>query len=222
MQPKSETIVVEFSYNDRQLTEAVLSGDQRAFEQMFRNLYNRLKAFAMAVTQDEKEAEDIVQDSFLSLWEIVHRTAELPKDPTSPPHIRSVNAYLFQTVRNRCMNYAKHMAVVQQVMVMNEDEELIESLTALDMQADAAQDTIYKELKNTIEALIAQMPARQREVFLLSREQQLSNAEIAQQCGVSVKAVEKHITASLKYLREHLKEEHLMALLYLIIKINAV
>ena len=120
------------------------------------------------------------------------------------------------------MNYAKHMAVVQQVMVMNEDEELIESLTALDMQADAAQDTIYKELKNTIEALIAQMPARQREVFLLSREQQLSNAEIAQQCGVSVKAVEKHITASLKYLREHLKEEHLMALLYLIIKINAV
>jgi len=63
-----------------------------------------------------------------------------------------------------------------------------------------------------VSELINQMPARQKEVFLLSRNRQMKNQEIADRLGISFKAVEKHITAALKYLKDHLPSDYLLIL----------
>lgn len=195
------------TYHDEIETRAILQGDKQAFEALFRSLYSRLKAFAVRFTETEEDAEDIVQDAFLSLWEKA-TTADSDQAP-----IRSVTAYIFQTVRNKALNYVQHHQMVMERITRLEDTEMVESLTALDMNESIEQTTIYSELQSTINRLIAEMPERQREVFLLSREKQLKNSEIAEQLHISLKGVEKHITAALKYLRTNLKDDHLLLLL---------
>jgi len=169
-------------------------------EQLFRSHYPRLKNYAKRFTACEEDAEDIVQQTFL-------RIMEQPDGKELTP------ALLFCTTRNLCLDYLKHHAVVAERLLQVDDEALAEGLYAMDMAPSAEQDTICNELRAYINQLIDQMPARQKEVFLLSREQQLKNQEIANQLGISLKAVEKHITASIKYLREHLSTEYLLVLL---------
>lgn len=166
------------------------------FEQLYRTLFPRLVQFASSYTENEQDAEDIVQQAMLKLWTLLseERLAEL----------ESPRAFLYTMVRNASLDYVKHHTIVMERMVRGMDEPIIESLYQWDMAVSAEQTTIYRELQDEVESLIAAMPERQQEVFRLSREEELKNQEIANRLHISLKAVEKHITASLKYLREHL------------------
>lgn len=168
-------------------------------EQLFRSHYPRLLNYAKRFTASEEDAEDIVQQTFL-------RMMEQPEGKELTP------ALLFCTTRNLCLDYLKHHAVVAECILQVNDEALTEGLYAMDMAPSVEQDTIYNELRACVEELIGQMPDRQREVFVLSREHQLKNQEIADQLGISLKAVEKHITASLKFLRNGLPSDYFLLL----------
>lgn len=184
------------------LTDQIVQGDRDALERLFKLMYPRLHAYACRFTEHEEDAEDIIQDAFLKMLE---HTGE----------VRDAESYLFLCVRNGCLDYVKHREVVLERIMRMDDESLAEGLYQLDMMPDVEQDTLGNELRQQVETLVNLMPTRQKEVFLLSREHELMNKEIAEQLGISVKAVEKHITASLKFLREHLSEEYLVLLFLL-------
>lgn len=157
-------------------------------------LFPRLVQFASSYTESEQDAEDIVQQVMMKLWEMGSETwtEDNPR------------ALVYTMVRNACLDYVRHNAIVMERMVRGAEEPVIESLYQLDLAPSPEQQTIYHELQIEVEHLISTMPERQQEVFRLSREENLKNQEIADQLQISLKAVEKHITASLKFLREHL------------------
>ena len=184
------------------------------FEQLYRTLFPRLVQFASSYTENEQDAEDIVQQAMMKLWQLLNDNENSP----SPlgEGAQGVRPYLYTMVRNACLDYARHNAIVLESIVRGMDEPIVESLYQYDMAPEADEPTIYNELKQKIDTLIAEMPDRQQEVFRLSREEELKNQEIADRLNISIKAVEKHITASLKYLREHLSGyEFLIFLLFM-------
>ena len=192
------------------LTALIASGDKDAFEELFLSLYPRLLSFARRVVGDMPTAEDMVQDCFIRLWE---QRDEL-KD--------SSRALLFTMLRNACLNELRRRLVRGEVSLdqMAEDGDA-ERMFNLDFgyvqTTDAANAPdialLCGELQQFIDNAVGELPPRTAEVFRLSREEGLKNREIADRLGITVKAVEKHITAALAHLRAALPPEYLLFLL---------
>jgi RNA polymerase sigma-70 factor (ECF subfamily) len=175
--------------SDQQYLSALKSGDITAFEMLFKTYYQPLCNYAYTFIQDRDEAEEIVQSTFLSVWEkregMEVRTAMKP--------------YLYAMVRNACLNVIKHEKI-KQVHVTGElavAERSVESVTRTVMAA---------ELETKIYEAMEQLPEQCRLVFKLSRFEELKYAEIAEQLSISVKTVENHMGKALKIMREQLRD----------------
>jgi RNA polymerase sigma-70 factor (ECF subfamily) len=159
------------------------------FRLLFRELYDPLTKYAHNLVQDHTVAEDIVQDVFVRIWE-KHQPIILE------PQVR---AYLYRSVRNACFNHlgSKKRIPLQSFSETDTGDE--DSLTwTVTEEPDEEDVPNYREiLKKGIE----QLPEKCREVFLLSRTGQLSNQEIADQLGISIKTVNNQTWKAMKLLR---------------------
>jgi len=135
---------------------------------------------------DPGVAEEVAQEVLLELW---RRRAQLPEGSSVP-------GYLLQAARNRALNHLRHL------QVQKKSQSVVEALHDPAEHADVGAEA--RELERAVQDAIGSLPPRTREVFLLSRERHLRYAEIAEQLGVSVKAVEANMTRALKQLRERL------------------
>ncbi len=178
--------------------EKIRTGDIRAYEALFRKYYQALVNYGFGLLKDREEAEEMVQQVFVNVWnkreEIVIQS--------------SVQAYLYRAVNNLCMNRIRHLKVRD--AHRNEVE-----YTASRSYEHSAQVLISKELTKKIQESVSRLPEKCREIFEMSRFEGLSYAEIADALGVSVKAVEKHMSKALKTLRHELAEYLPLILLYL-------
>lgn len=172
--------------SDADLLARLRGGDHAAFEAIFRQWYEPVVRSANRVLHDPGVAEELSQDVFLELW---RRRESLAPDS-------SVAGYLMQAVRNRSLNHLRHLQVQRKSAVY------VEALSEPAEQADA--DTQAGELQDAIRDAIEALPPRTREVFLMSRERNLRYIEIAEQLGVTVKAVEANMSRALRQLREKL------------------
>lgn len=177
-------------------------GSERAFETIFRTHYVALCTYANSMLQDTVEAEEVVQASFLALWE-----AKQELDIHT-----SLKAYLYRMVHNRCLNKIKHV----KIMEVHADEVRYLSNDSLNY---TDEEIIGSELKHRIAAAIELLPSQCKVVFKLSRNEGLTYAEIAQKLGVSTKAVDKQIVRALRILREELKDYIPAILLILLLKL---
>jgi RNA polymerase sigma-70 factor, ECF subfamily len=156
---------------------------------IFKTYYQPLCSYAYTFLQDKEEAEEIVQTTFLSVWE--------KRDTLA---IRtSVKPYLYAMVRNACLNVIKHEKVKQRHAV----EEVALATSSYDSVGQALASS---ELELRIHRAMEQLPEQCRIVFKLSRFEELKYAEIADQLGISVKTVENHMGKALKIMREQLKD----------------
>lgn len=175
--------------DDNQLLETLKAGDITAFEMLFRTYYQPLCNYAYTFVQDRDEAEEIVQTTFLALWER-KETLEIRT---------AVKPYLYAMVRNACLNVLKHEKVKKQhaVVHMAVAERSVESVARIVM-ASELETRIYKAMDV--------LPEQCRLVFKLSRFEELKYAEIAEQLDISVKTVENHMGKALKIMREQLRD----------------
>lgn len=182
--------------------EALRQGDEQVFETIFRTYYERLCNYANTILNDMDEAEEMVQGAFLTVWE-KHDTLEIHT---------SVKSYLYRAVHNSCLNRVKHYKVRKTYgdSVKNQTELLHD---------DASQDLIGSELDAIVANAIDSLPDQCKLVFKLSRFENLTYAEIAEQLGISVKTVENHMVKALKVLREKLKD-YLPVLIWLLFMRN--
>lgn len=171
---------------DADLLARLRGGDHAAFEAIFRQWYEPVVRSANRVLHDPGVAEELSQDVFLELW---RRRESLAPDS-------SVAGYLMQAVRNRSLNHLRHLQVQKKSAVY------VEALSEPAEQADA--DAQAGELQDAIRDAVDALPPRTREVFLMSRERNLRYSEIAEQLGVTVKAVEANMSRALRQLREKL------------------
>lgn len=171
---------------DSDLLAGLRRGDHAAFDALFRQWYEPVVRAANRILHESGVAEELAQDVFLELW----RRRETLPDGSSVP------GYLLQAVRNRALNHLRHLQVQKKSQVY------VEALNEPVEAADA--DAHTGELEAAIRDAIADLPPRTREVFLMSRERNLKYSEIAEQLGITVKAVEANMSRALRQLREKL------------------
>lgn len=188
-----------YQEDDRLLFDKIRGGDMKAFEYAFRKFAPRLEAFARKYTADTDEAEDIVQDVFLKLWE----RRELLENI-------SLTSFLFMMVKNSSLNYLKHRQIADSVEQRIPDTGIVEHLYAADFAADPSSLLMQKELSDSIDRIMEELPPKCKEAFVLSRLRGFKNREVAVQMGITEKVVEKHITRALKRFREGLRRYALL------------
>jgi RNA polymerase sigma-70 factor, ECF subfamily len=174
---------------ENQLLGTLKAGDITAFEMLFRTYYQPLCNYAYTFVQDKDEAEEIVQSTFLSVWE-KKETLEIRT---------GVKPYLYAMVRNACLNVLKHEKVKQQHVA-------VELATGERSSESVARSVMASELETRIYKAMETLPEQCRLVFKLSRFEELKYAEIAEQLDISVKTVENHMGKALRIMREQLKE----------------
>mgnify|MGYP005825721467 CR=1 FL=1 len=175
--------------NENQLLETLKAGQITAFEMLFRTYYQPLCSYAYTFVQDKDEAEEIVQSTFISLWE----KKEILEIRTA------VKPYLYAMVRNACLNVLKHAKVKKEhaAVQMAMGERSSESV---------ARTVMATELETRIHEAMDRLPEQCRLVFKLSRFEELKYSEIAEHLNISIKTVENHMGKALKLMREQLRE----------------
>jgi RNA polymerase sigma-70 factor (ECF subfamily) len=177
----------------RGLTDEILlrllkAGDDKAFKEIYSRYWKPLFEAAYHRLTNREIAKEMVQTIFLRIWEKRHTI-----------QINHLHGYLQTAIKNSIINYLQssrvHKKYLQHVM---------------DTTAGVCQDTESiintHELSQAIEKAISTLPEKTRHVFRLSRFDHLSIREIAANMNISEKAVEYHITQSLKTLRSYLKD----------------
>jgi RNA polymerase sigma-70 factor (ECF subfamily) len=183
--------------NDDFLLHRLKADDEKALEFLFRQHYAALFRVSFRVVGNAESAKDIIQDVFATLWEKRH----------SLNVSKSVKAYLFRAVANRSINYVRDNPSTQTASIESVRQE--RHSTSFNDAGDKLEE---RELQTFIGQVIQTLPPQCKAVFQLSRNEEMSNKEIAESLGISVKAVEKHISKALKKLRRSL-ESYLKSLL---------
>ena len=171
------------------LLERIRAGDSDAFDAVFRANYAALVGSAERILGRRDIAEEIVQDVMLELW---RRRETLAVED-------SLRGYLFRATRNRSLNHLRHGAIEKRA-----EPELAANRAESGSSAHAA--LVEEEIEVAVKRAVADLPARCREVFELSRMHGLRYSEIATTLGISVKTVEAQMGKALRILRERLAQ----------------
>ncbi len=175
------------SETDQMLFMRLREGDATALDELFRRHYTNLCRVALRFVNNEQEAEDIVQELFVSIWE---------KRETQRDDLTSVGPYLRRATRNRSLNYLRDR---KRIPV---DEGEVPLTIATPDQADAALE--QDELRDQIHGAIDALPERCRLVFVMSKIEDMTHKEIASALDISPKTVENQMTRAYRYLRQWL------------------
>jgi len=169
------------------MIKGLRSGRESAYEQLFKEYYKPLSVFASGYLEDLESGKETVQDLFVYLYE-KRKTLVITT---------SIKSYLYQSVRNRCLNQIKH----QQVRKMHQDR------MKPDMQeSENLEDKIREtELEHMVSKVVDQLPPQCKRIFTMSRVSGRSNSEIAEQLKITKRTVETQISNALKVLREKLE-----------------
>jgi RNA polymerase sigma-70 factor (ECF subfamily) len=179
--------------------DRIASGDIKAFEMLYNEQYSSLCHFAQRFVLDLDTAREIVQGVFVSIWE---KRTSLPIEIT-------LKTYLYTSVRNRCLDYLKHLNVeyeYEKMRIREIKESGNNSFNAID---DPLDGLITKELESAIKHAIACLPDKCREIFELSKFKGLKYREIAEKLNISVKTVETQMSRAIDSLKKKLSN-HLM------------
>ena len=166
------------------------------FDALFNRHYAGLCVYAESFVGDKQTAEDLVQDVFVSVW---MKRAELTFDET-------LNSYLYRAVHNGCIHFLRQQKVRNrydvQIHAKITETELI-PYEWVSLESDPAE---VEEIQRLYRQVFEQLPVKTREIFILSRESEKKYAEIAELTGLTVKAVEYHISKALNVFREVYKD----------------
>lgn len=189
------SLTILHNTTDNRLLEEIAGGSMAAYKQLFVTYYSPLCEYATRYVATH-EAEDLVQELMLTLWE---GRAFLTINT-------SIKAYLFAATRNRCLN-----AIQKGIYIRQKQNLLYEAC------CDTFDDPDFylaNELSELIEHAIEELPESYRTVFRQSRFTCKTNADIARELGVSVKTVEYRIAQSLKILRQKLGDYLVVLLMF--------
>lgn len=175
------------------------------FEEFYITWYSRVKHFARDYVLSESDAENITQDVFLDLYQ---------KRELLDHHINRV-AYLFTSVKNRCIDHLRRRLLEQEVASrMQEEFDLSYRMKFDSLEAFNVEDLSENKIKDILEKALDALPARCRDIFVMSKLEGKKQKEIAEELHVSVKTIENQMTIAYKKLREELKN-YLPLLLFL-------
>jgi RNA polymerase sigma-70 factor (ECF subfamily) len=186
------------SFTDQTLLTLLKQSDKDAYTVIYDRYKNLLYNHAYKKLGNPEEVKDVLQELFTNLW---NKRADIPV-------AINLSAYLYAGIRNRVLNLLSHKEV---------ENKYLSSIQRFTPQEDHSTDLAIreKELADLIQKEIDQLPPKMREVFLLSRKENLSHQEIAGQLCISEQTVSKQVTNALRILRLRLGSLFILLLLML-------
>lgn len=186
-----EKNVEEGFEKEHKLVLQLIDGDENAFCELYAAYKDRLIYYAISFLKSSSYAEDLYQDTFAAIWQ-----GRKFINPDS-----SFSGYLYTIIRNRILNHLRDIEThesFKDVILKN----------AIDSDENT-QDTVFEnDMKDIINQSLSSLTPRQREIFELSRVEQLSYKEIASRLNISVNTVQEHISLSLEKIRTYIRQHY--------------
>ena len=183
--------------NEHKLIRDIIKGDAHSFDKIFNKYNAKVYAFSLRNLKNKEDAEGVVQDVFLSLW----------KDRARLREIRNLEAWIFTICFNTIRKHFRKL-----IREKNHLQQFTES--ALRDDNSTATEIEYNDLLEKAEKIIDQLPGHQKTIFLLSKREGLSNAEISNKLNITKKTVENHLTKAKSFIKKSLVDKGLLSLLF--------
>lgn len=187
-------------HDDRLLFSQIANGDETAYTSIFHQYTPKLYPYILKITKEEQLAKELLQETFLRLW--INRD-DLKK-------INNPSAWLFKIAANLCLQYLRTQAIRNQLKA-----KVFSKMKPGEYSAEAPSEK--KELELLIHKAIASLPEKRKEIYLLSREQELSYQQIADKLGISVNTVKNQIGLSIKAIQTYLHQHTGLSMTVLLI-----
>lgn len=182
--------------NEKEILKNLIKGDIMSYEEVFKIYNKKIYSFSFRYLKDREEAESVVQEVFLKLWE---NCKKLDKNS-------NLNAWLFTVTFNTIRKRFRKMTL---------EKKFVENYSALQGEnSNEISEIEYYDLLDRAAHLIDKMPPRQKKVFLLRKDNELSSSEIAKQLKLSKKTVENHLNRARTFLKKAMNEEGLLSVLF--------
>ena len=183
-------------YTDEELTDLLRTGDELAYQELYNRYWDVLLDTAFKRKSSIELAEEIVQDIFVNLF--IRRESLTIKS--------SFEGYLKNALKYKVFDVFRSQTT--------HDKYINEVLKNVNNRSITPEEALQvKELKEKIDRATQKMPEKCREVFILSRVENLSNKLIAERMGISVSTVEKHISKAMNIIKADFREYHLEVIL---------
>jgi RNA polymerase sigma-70 factor (ECF subfamily) len=185
------------SINNSELTQKIKTGEKKAYQELFELYAPRIFRFSFSYLKNKADAEELVQEVFLKIWE-KRETLDQSKN---------LKAFIFKVAVNTIYDFIRHKNIE------NAFGDFVRTRAELSSN-NTWHTVIYEEMLLNIQNLIAQLPEQQQKIFQLSKEEGLSNEEIAAKLNLSKRTVENHLYRAVSFLKEHFKGESLISALF--------
>ncbi|MGL5317819.1 MAG: RNA polymerase sigma factor [Bacteroidales bacterium] len=175
--------------------EKLKQGDKAAFTYIYERYSSRLRYFANEYLQNSSDSMDVVQNVYIHVIENIRDLDEKT----------NLEAYLITSTRNACISHLRKLKIRRtyfDAQIQSDEKEI--NLQAL--EAFEFSEITFSEMRSVVNESIAQLPPKCREVFLLSRKDQLKYTEIADKLDISKRTVERRMTEALSLLKVKLKD----------------
>jgi RNA polymerase sigma-70 factor, ECF subfamily len=179
-----------------ELINRIIHGDQKAFELLFKLYHAPLCHYAKVYVKHPDIADDIVQDTFIRIWE----------SRSGLDAGQSLKAYLYRSVHNNCINYFRKKKVDNR-LTEEYHAEILRRIELLErnFNESSLERLVAQELELSIQKSIDGLPEQCREVFILSRYCDLSYQQIADKLSVSINTVKTQMSRAMEKIRKNLK-----------------
>jgi RNA polymerase sigma-70 factor (ECF subfamily) len=196
-------MVPEYTDQDRLLVSQLKEGSKDAYQLLFNRYAPRIFAFALSYLKRREDAEELLQEIFLRLWEI----------RTTLDDSKNIKSLLFKICINLIYDFIRRKNIEQAYLVFagNNDQSNADSTW---------HEVIYHDMLMLMNRLVETMPDQRRLIFRLSKEDGLSNDEIAIRLQLSKRTVENQLYRAISYLRERIGQSSLPLLLYFYLHCN--
>lgn len=188
---------MDSSQNEIHLIRAFKSGDEKAFEQLFERHHKKLYGFLFKLLNSKQDAEEIVQDTFIKIWE---RRKDFIEG-------YAFESFLFKIAKNAFLNLNRKKV----------NRRIVESDLALfneKTSSNTEEYVVFHETNEIINTIIDGLPPRRKEIFILRRIEGLSRKEIAEKLKISVITVDSQLLKANKHLKDELKKYSLLILIF--------
>lgn len=175
---------------NRRTIEALLRGDEKTFERIYKSYFVILKNYSAGIVGDAEVAYEIVQNIFVTLWENRKKL-----DPG-----KSLRNYLLRSAHNNSLRHLKTRALHQA------HQEVIQQETREEEQENVIQHDTPPDPSRELQALLDELPERSRQVMTMSHLENMKTADIAAKLGISTRTVETILYQAMKKLRGNIKK----------------
>ncbi len=197
--PTTTNVNLKNEIESKYILQRLQQGDRQVFDLIFKSYWDPLLIYLSKLVKDQTDAEDLLQNIFVNLW-----------NKTQSSEIQDIHSWLYGAARKSALFYHRTQG--------NQKKLIASILEYIDVTGFSLSDQQQgKELQQIIDGEIERLPAKMKEVFLLSRQEQLSYKEIAERLDISDQTVKKQISNALNILRNNLKKQGLYSLLLLLL-----